>query len=118
MAPRTSGLSSTIRTSGLLGMAFPDGSSLPNRLDSELDRHGVADQDAAGLQLLVPGQAELAAIELGAGGEAGHRETLRIAPATLDLGVQHDRASRPTDGQVAVQQQPPGVERLDAGADE
>src|SRR5438270_12052308 len=99
MAPRTSGLSSTTRRIGLLGMLFPATSVLPNRLDLELDRDGVTHEHAPGLERLVPDQAEVAAVDLGSRGEPDHLEALGIAPPPFQLRVEHDRAGRPAAGQ-------------------
>src|SRR5437868_82197 len=102
MVPSTSGLSSTIKRIGLVAMVVPAVSVLANQLDLELNRHRVPDEDAAGLKRLVPGEAKVAAVDRGSGGKAGHLETLGIAPATLQLRIERDRAGRPADSQVSV----------------
>src|SRR5439155_841072 len=75
---------------------------LLRRLDVDRDRHLVADGDAARLEDLVPGEAEVLAVDRGGGLRAG----AGVAPRVLDLGrgaldVEAHLARDAVEGEVA-----------------
>src|SRR5688500_15130480 len=69
-----------------------DSSILSDRLNVEMDADLVADEDPAGLQRLVPGEPEVAAVELRVGAEAGSLAAPGIASRALEGDVEGDRA--------------------------
>src|SRR5690606_12569399 len=78
-------------------------SVLENRLnlDGELDL--VAHQHASGLQRLVPGEAEVPAVDAAAGAEADALATPRVLPASLVDHVEGHLASHVLDREIAHQ---------------
>src|SRR5690606_24218671 len=76
----------------------------PLHLDLHVDP--VGDQDAARLEGLVPGEAELAAIDPRLGAERQPLDAERILHAAEELRVQLHLPGRPADGQVADQSIP------------
>src|SRR5687768_1773571 len=97
---------------------MPDTSLLPDRLDLDADLDRVADQDAAGLQRDVPGQAEVGTADARLGAEGGDRRAERIDRLAVVDHIQLDRARRAADRQVADDAQAAGPRLLDPGAGE
>src|SRR4051812_10316646 len=73
----------------------------PDGLHLEMDAQIVAHEDSAGLQRLIPGQPEVATVDLRIGGEAHARVPPRIAAASLVGGVERHLARRAADREVA-----------------
>src|SRR3954466_1847737 len=86
-------------------------------LDVELHLHLVADQYTTGLQCDVPLEAEVLAVDLGRGAEAGLGVVPGVDVDTLELEVELDLAGHTVDGEVA-EEHVVTVVVLDAGADE
>src|SRR5258706_681706 len=74
-----------------------------DRLNLDIDLDLVANGNAARLEYLIPGQAEIAAIDLALCAEASALTTPRILRLTLERDVERDRPSHITNGQVAGQ---------------
>src|SRR4051812_1198143 len=69
------------------------------RLDVNL--HIIAHEHAARLERGVPGEAEVAPVDLGLGAEADALAAPRVAAAPLERRVERDLARRAVDRQVA-----------------
>src|SRR4051794_190092 len=67
----------------------------------DLDLHAVRDQNAAGLERLVPAQPPLTPIDLRPGGESGALFTPRILADSFEGGVEGDRHALPSDLELA-----------------
>src|ERR1700682_1552875 len=91
---------------------------LAHRLDLDLDVDARPDQEAPGLQRLVVGQAEVAAVDVRAGREAGALAAPGVLGAALALHLEHHLAGRPGDGQVARDAHPVVAQVLDLAAAE
>src|SRR3954447_17452311 len=65
-------------------------SCLPNGLDRDFDLHLLADHHTAGLQRLIPGDAEVLTINFGGRAEPDDLATPRSAGQALELDVQGD----------------------------
>src|SRR5687767_11068540 len=74
----------------------------PDHLDLEVDADLLADEQAAALEDLVPGQPEGLAVQLGAGREGGPAAAPGVVLEPLEADVEGHRAAGPPDGQVAV----------------
>src|SRR5881227_474562 len=80
---------------------FRDECLLALRLDVELDAHALADEEAARLQGLVPRQAPVLAVDLGAGREAEPLVAPRRGLGAVELHIEHDRPGHALDREVA-----------------
>src|SRR6185369_11727746 len=87
---------------------------LVDRLDVELDLHGLADEHAARLERLVPGDPERLAIDLSGRGEADPSLAAEPDRLALVLHVQGDRPRRSADREVAVEAEAPVARGLEA----
>src|SRR5690349_941562 len=74
---------------------------LADRLGLDLELHLLADQHATGLQRLVPGDAEVLAVDLGGGGEADDLLAPGAHGQALELDVQRHLAGHAADGELA-----------------
>src|SRR5215468_6603168 len=87
-------------------------------LDVELDVDAVADQHAAGLEQLVPRQAEVLAVDRCLRDEPDPLVAPRIDAAAGRLGVERDLAGRVADRELADHAQPAAADVLHARAAE
>src|SRR5215471_17407547 len=87
-------------------------------LDFELDVDAVTDEDAARLEHLIPGQAEVLAIEGSPRGEADAQVPPRILSPAAVLRVERDLARHAADRQIADDAVAPLAHLLDALARE
>src|SRR6266545_6054443 len=92
------------------------GSGLFDQLDVDRDLHVVADGYATGLEQLVPGQAEIAALDLRRRAEAGALATPGILAASLGRDVEHDLTRDAADRQVAGDREVVTLHAVDAAA--
>src|SRR5258708_7816515 len=85
------------RSSTSRGMVGRD----PNGLHVELDVHALAEHDAAGIERLVPGEAEILSIERRLREKPYSLAAPRVARATTVLDVQRNLAGVTANGEVA-----------------
>src|SRR4029453_11571272 len=78
-------------------------SVLLDRLDLELEAGLLADQDASAFESGVPREAEVLAVDLGGGREAGPPAAPRVGRPAVVLDVQYDRPGHTVDGEVTLQ---------------
>src|SRR5215211_2509775 len=97
---------------------FVCSSVLLDGLDLELEAGLLAYQDTAALERGIPGEAELLAVDLGAGREAGPAAAPRVGRPAVVLDVEHDRPGYAVDGQVAGEREVAGRAPLDSVAPE
>src|SRR5215216_2946561 len=97
---------------------FVCSSVLLDGLDLELEADLLAHQDTAALERGVPGEAEVLAVDLGAGREAGPAAAPRVGRPTVVLDVESDRPGDAVDGQVAGEREVTGRAPLDPVAPE
>src|SRR5206468_10414193 len=71
-------------------------------LDLELDGDLVTDDDAAAVHRHLDVDAELVAVDLGLGGEAGARAAEGVRAEAVELKVEDDRAGDALDRQLAL----------------
>src|SRR5439155_11700493 len=76
-------------------------------LDSQFDTGRLADEESAGFQSDVPGEAEVLAVDLGGGAEADALVAHGGGAATVEVDLQGDGPGRAVHGQVT--RQFPGV---------
>src|SRR3954462_2274511 len=86
------------------------------RLDLDLDR--LADEHAAGLEGLVPGEAERLAVELGWGREAARVGAPRGGGDAFDDRIEHHGPGHPVHGQVSLEDEPVALVVTDLRAGE
>ena len=91
----------TIAAGGLCGGLAEDG------LDLEGDRDLVAYDDAATVHRQADVDAEVRAVDLGAGGEAGALAAVRVGGEAVELEVQRDVLGDAVQRQVAVERPGP-----------
>src|SRR5437899_10714043 len=77
------------------GLAGSDG------LDSQFDTGRLADEEPAGFESDIPGQAEVLAVDLGGRAEADALVAHRGGAATVEVDLQGDGPGRAVHGQVA-----------------
>src|SRR5437667_9655312 len=88
-------------SSGDRGLAGRDG------LDSQFDPGRLADEESAGFESDVPGEAEVLAVDLGGRAEADALVAHRGGAATVEVDLQGDGPGGAAHGQVALEL--PGV---------
>src|SRR5438067_11568138 len=76
---------------------------LAYELDVELDGDVLADEEPAGLEGGVPGEAEVLAVDGGGGREPGAGAAPRIGRDAVELDVEGHRLGHAVDGEVAVE---------------
>src|SRR5207302_8398441 len=70
-------------------------------LDGQFDTGRLADEESAGFETDVPGEAEVLAVDLGGRAEADALVAHRGAAATVEVDLQGDGPGRAVHGQVA-----------------
>src|SRR2546423_3656475 len=80
----------------------PKRSGLPDRFGLDLDGDLLADDDAAGLEGLVPGEAEALPVELGLGREPDAHAAPGIGGTALERQLERHRPGDALDGEVAL----------------
>src|SRR3954454_1666908 len=93
-------------------------SGVLDRGDLELQEDLVADQDAAGLQRGVPGDAVVLAVDAHRALEPGAQVAERVGREALELERDGNRLTDALDGQVAGELEAGGPGRGHAGRDE
>src|SRR3954452_10929764 len=87
---------------GAFGRAREGSGVAENGLDLELDGDLVTDDDAAAVHRHLDVDAELVAVDLGLGGEAGARAAEGVRAEAVELKVEDDRAGDALDRQLAL----------------
>src|SRR3546814_13490630 len=90
---------------------LPRDSGLERTLQLELERHVLADEDAAGLQRGVPRETEVLAVDDGLRRSAGLVIAVGVAAETAEVEGERHGLGRAADGQIAVHEE---VAALDA----
>src|SRR5512133_2632569 len=88
------------------------GHGLLDRLQLDLDVDPIGDEHATRLERLVPGEAEVLAVDRGRGREADALVAPRVLALAAVLGVEDDLPRDVTDGEVADDAQALGRDDL------
>src|SRR5690606_28358373 len=91
----------TVVVAGAGRGAGATGSGLADGLDVDLDADALADQQPAGVEDHVPGEAPVLPVELRGGAEDGPLAPVEALGHARELDVQHDRSRDAVQGQLA-----------------